>query len=479
MLPGVVPLYPWGAAGQVPLAVGTVLAYLCAVAAGVRGDLPLPYGIFGVVGGAVISVVGAVALDQLRQAVFRQRVLLERRRDAQMATLFEVTRTVAESLELRQVVDLVCDSILGALRVERLWLVWRETAEADLQAVEARRKGLRVVTTALSGEPAAWDALVAASAEAGATLRVAAPEEEAMLGVVQPLAGPLLCLPLDFRSERIGLLLAERAPGEDVPDPSFLDFAATLGNSAAMAIANARLHAVVVRNRTELQRLSKRGLAFIESVMRRIAHELHDNTCQTLMAIKLDLSALERRMEGPSPALRDAVREIAGHVTGVLRDVREMSHLIRPPVLDEFGAVAAIESVAGKYRDATGIRVDVECTEPGTRYPPEVELLMLRVFQEAMTNIMKHAGAKRVRVDVTCGADAVQIEIADDGCGFDAQAYFRRPPPSAGLGLLGMRERVGYFGGSLHVTSRAGEGTTLVARVPVERHAAAPAVEAG
>jgi signal transduction histidine kinase len=473
LLPGVVPLYPWGAAGQVPLAIGTVIAYAFALLAGVRGDLPLPYGIFAVIGAALVSVFGAISLDQLRQAVFQQRVLLERRRDAQMATLFEVTRTVAESLELHQVVDLVCDSILGALRIERLWLVWRETADGDLHALEARREGLRVATTVIPGDAAAWEALVAASAEAGVAVREAGPDEEGLLGGVRPLAGPLLRLPLHFRSERIGLLLAERARADRMPDPSFLDFAATLGNSAAMAIANARLHAVVVRNRTELQRLSKRGLAFIESVMRRIAHELHDNTCQTLMAIKLDLATLERRMDGPSPALRDAVRDIASHVTRVLHDVREMSHLIRPPVLDEFGAVAAIESVAGKYRDATGLLIDIECEEPGTRYPAEVELLLLRIFQEAMMNVIKHAGATRVRVAVTCGAQAVELAIADDGRGFDAQSYFRHPPSSAGLGLLGMRERVGYFGGTLELTSQPGRGTTILTRVPV---AAATAV---
>jgi signal transduction histidine kinase len=478
LLPGVVPLYPWGMSGQIPLAVGTMLAYACALAAGVRGDLPMPYGIFAVIGAALVSVFGAASLDQLRQAVFQQRVLLERRRDAQMATLFEVTRTVAESLELRQVVDLVCDSILGALRIERLWLIWRDTTDGDLQAVEACREGLRVATTPMPGEPAAWDALVRAAAEVGVTVRQAAPEEQAMLGAVRPLAGPLLRLPLHFRSERIGLLLAERAPDERMPDASFLDFAATLGNSAAMALANARLHAVVVRNRTELQRLSKRGLAFIESVMRRIAHELHDNTCQTLMAIKLDLAALERRMDGASP-LRDAVRDVAAHVTRVLHDVREMSHLIRPPVLDEFGAVAAIESVAGKYRDATGLVIEIECEEPGTRYPAEVELLLLRIFQEAMMNVIKHAGAARVRVAVACGADAVELAIADDGKGFDAQAYFRHPPSSAGLGLLGMRERVGYFGGTLELTSEAGRGTTIVARVPVAAARAVPEAASG
>ena len=149
--------------------------------------------------------------------------------------------------------------------------------------------------------------------------------------------------------------------------------------------------------------------------------------------------------------------------------------LHHPPTLDDFGAIAAIESMAAKYDEASGIRIHVECSDPDARFAPPVELLLFRVFQEAFANVLKHASATRVTVRVTAEETGVHLEVEDDGCGFDATAYFRRPPPSAGLGLLGMRERVGYLGGSLRVISRPGAGTRIVVRVPVQPLAVARA----
>jgi signal transduction histidine kinase len=270
----------------------------------------------------------------------------------------------------------------------------------------------------------------------------------------------------------VGLILADA--GSDLTgEASFLEFAATLGNSAALAIANARLHALLLQHRGELRELSSRGLAVVEDIMRRISREMHDNTCQVLMAIKLDLALLERQLGGEAGALRGAVRDIGTRVVEVMHGVRQMSHLIHPAVLDDFGAVAAIETVAAKYKEASGLPIEVECSDPGVRFTPEVELLLFRVFQEALTNVVKHAGATRVSVRVAVADDAVRLEIEDDGQGFDAVAFLRAPPPGAGIGLLGMRERVGYHGGTFRVVSRRGAGTRIMANVP-----ARPVVEA-
>src|SRR4029077_9518967 len=129
---------------------------------------------------------------------------------------------------------------------------------------------------------------------------------------------------------------------------------------------------------------------------------------------------------------------------------------------------AAIESVAAKYQQASGLQVRVVCSDPGMRFAPVVELLLFRVFQEALTNVIKHATATRVDVHLALDEGAVRLDIVDDGRGFDAHTYFRKPPPSAGLGLLGMRERVAHLAGTFRVLSRVGAGTRLSARVPVE-----------
>src|SRR5438094_352860 len=358
-LSGVALLCPWGARAQVPLALGTLAAYLLALAHGVRGGLPVPYGILCVGGGAVTSILGPAHPEPPGEDV----------------------------------------AALGG-----------------------------------SGSPPAH----------------------------------LLRLPLEFRSELVGLILADVGGHRGAAEASFLDFAATLGNSAAMAIVNARLYALVREHRAELQRLSNKRLDMVEEGMRRISRELHDGTCQALMAINLDLTLLDRRLAAEAVALHGSVHDIRHQVLDVMHSMRQMSHLLHPPVLDDFGAVAAMESIAEKHRATSGLEVRVGCSDPGMRFTPAVELLLFRVFQEGLSNVVKHAAASRVDVRLTRKPEAVLLEIEDDGRGFDAHAYFRTPSPSTGLGLVSMRERVAHFGGALRVSARPGNGTRIVVRVPVE-----------
>jgi signal transduction histidine kinase len=278
----------------------------------------------------------------------------------------------------------------------------------------------------------------------------------------------VLRLPLQYQSELVGMILADAGAGARQLEASFVDIAATLGNSAAMAIGNARLYALVLQHRAELLQLSNKRLDVVEESLRRISRELHDGTCQALMAIKLDLALLERQASSANPEARTALRSIRAQVLDVVQSVRQMSHLLYPPALDDFGAVAAIESMAEKYRATSDLHVRVECSDGALRFAPSIELLVFRIFQEAIINVVKYAQATRVHVRLALEERAVVLEIDDDGRGFDAQAYFRTPSISTGLGLIGMRERVAHFGGVFRVTSRPGHGTRIFVSVPAD-----------
>ena len=457
-------IYPWGLYGQLWLVTGIGVLYVLALSAGIRGHLPLQYDLLCVAGGATTSLLGAVFLYRSRRAIFHQRLLLERTRDRQMAMLYDVTRTVTSTLDVEQVLRSVCESVLEALRIERLWLFWREAPDAELSGLEALRRGPEMALTAVRGDANAGEALLASVADAGPSRMQ--PDRRQLLGSDVARDARLLRLPLRFRGELVGTIIADCGAGEPDLEASFLDLAATLGNSAAMAIANARLHALVLQHRADLQRLANKRLDLVEEGMRRISHELHDGTCQALMAVSLDLALLDRRLR--SESVRGNVRDIRAQVLDVMHGVRQMSHLIHPPVLDDFGVIAAMESMSAKYSEASGLDVRVETPDAGMRFAPALELLIFRGFQEGMSNIIKHAGAKTVRIRMGRQEGMLRLELEDDGRGFDAQAYFRSPPKSAGLGLIGMRERIAHYGGTFQITSRVGGGTILDVRVPAE-----------
>jgi signal transduction histidine kinase len=473
-LTGVPLIYPWGGRGQIPFAVAVFAGYVAALALGVPTELPAAYGIVSVAGAAVSSVIGAVFLELHRRAIFEQRLLLAQARDQQIAVLYDVTRSVAATLELQEVLWLVCQRVLDALELDRLWLLWREAPDRDLRALEAVRQDERVAVADLAGDASRWEELLETAGTATpAVLRVTA-DHRAALGVDQ-IPDTVLRIPLAVQAETVGMILAAGDAARFASEPSLRDFAATLGNSAAMAIANARLHATVLAHRAELVRLSNKSIDVVEEGLQRVSRELHDGTCQALMAIKLDLSMLHRRVpEG----LRPTVEGIRAQVVDIVQGVRQMSHLIHPPVLDDFGVVAAIETVAEKYRATSELDVRVMAPDPTFRCAAPVELMLFRTFQEALINVVKHAGARRMVVRVTLEEDTVVLEMNDDGKGFDAQAYFRKPPASAGLGLIGMRERVAHFGGVFRVTSRVGAGTRIYVSVPAEPATAQPVAAA-
>jgi signal transduction histidine kinase len=442
---------------------------LGAFALGVRGELPLPYALLSVAGAGASSSIGALLLDLHRRAIFHQRLLLARTRDQQAAMLHDVTRSVTATLEIEQVLWRVCQSVLHALRLQRLWLVWRPTPDGELQALLAEGDGDRVTLTPSTSEPARWETVLNVASDARPELLELDAEELRNLVQASGVAPThILRLPLQYQSELVGMILADAGAGTHRLESSFVDIAATLGNSAAMAIGNARLYALVLQHRAELQQLSNKRLDVVEESLRRISRELHDGTCQALMAIKLDLALLERQVPASDGDPRSALRSIRAQVLDVVQSIRQMSHLLYPPALDDFGAVAAIESMAEKYRATSDLQVSVECVDATMRFAPAIELLVFRIFQEAMINVVKYAQASRVRVRLSLEEQAIVLEISDDGVGFDAQAYFRTPSRSVGLGLIGMRERVAHFGGVFRVTSRPGHGTRIFVSVPAD-----------
>jgi signal transduction histidine kinase len=211
-------------------------------------------------------------------------------------------------------------------------------------------------------------------------------------------------------------------------------------------------------------RLLRKVIGAQEEERKRIARELHDQTCQALAALGMRCqAALASRA---AEAWRDALTEARTLAQRTLDDVHQVIFDLRPSVLDDLGLFAAIRWVADRHLAAHGIAVRCELDGPDDRLPPETETALFRAVQEAVLNVARHARAQNVLIQATRRDGVVEIEIEDDGRGFDASALAGAEPSGRGLGLLGIRERLDVLGGTAHIESAPGRGVRIVLRAP-------------
>ena len=261
-----------------------------------------------------------------------------------------------------------------------------------------------------------------------------------------------LWVPLLVRGRAIGVLAAHDKVGANARfTDSDLRLTETFAARAALAVdLSERIARDSLRRVVEAQELERR----------RLARELHDETGQALTSILLGLKALEERIDDPSS--RAATAELRELVVSTLQDVRRLAVELRPSALDDFGLVAALERLTASFSEQTGIAVDFQTALADERLPEEVETALYRIVQESLTNVVKHARARRVSILLARKNSAVKAVVEDDGQGFD-------PAEQAddGFGLVGMRERLALLGGRLEIESGRGGGTTVAAEVPV------------
>ena len=261
-----------------------------------------------------------------------------------------------------------------------------------------------------------------------------------------------LWVPLVVRGRAIGVLAAHDKLGPDLRfSDTDLRLAETFATRGALAVdLSERIASDSLRRVVEAQELERR----------RLARELHDETGQALTSILLGLKALEEKLDDEGS--RAAAAELRELVVTTLQDVRRLAVELRPSALDDFGLVAALERLSASFTDQTGIEIDFETALGDERLPAEVETALYRIVQESLTNVVKHARARRVSILLARRNGAIKAVIEDDGQGFDPAAS-----PSAGFGLVGMRERLALLGGRLEVESSGDTGTTIAAEVPV------------
>jgi signal transduction histidine kinase len=202
----------------------------------------------------------------------------------------------------------------------------------------------------------------------------------------------------------------------------------------------------------------------LEDEAKRIAHALHDEAAQLLASVYLELAEIQRL--APPQAIRTHTERISSQLDVVSDQLRRLSHELRPPILDQLGLMPALEFLADGFRKRAGLKVEIDnfIADRG-RLPQLIETALYRTVQEALNNVMKHAHAQRVRVRIWIEQQLVCCTVKDVGAGFQTSGGSDTGP--GGLGLVGIRERIGSLHGAFEINSRPGSGTELRVSIPL------------
>lgn len=216
-------------------------------------------------------------------------------------------------------------------------------------------------------------------------------------------------------------------------------------------------------NAESYRQMSARILELQDLERRRIARELHDSVGQFLAGLKINLNQLETGIRIDAPAL---LRETVALTDCAIQEVRTISHLLHPPLLEELGFLSAARWYVDEYGKRSQVKVALFVDEPIERLPREVEIALFRVLQESLTNVYRHAAARAVDVRIICNDGHVTLTVADNGKGIPEEVLTRfRGGAASGIGLAGMRERLAEFGGEFRVEASSA-GSVVQAIIP-------------
>lgn len=217
-------------------------------------------------------------------------------------------------------------------------------------------------------------------------------------------------------------------------------------------------------SRQQLERLSRRLIQVQETERSQIARELHDQLGQELTAVKLNLETVAQAVEDATT--RQRVEESIAIVGELMAETRNLALELRPPVLDDLGLTAALRWYTERQAERGGIEASFSGPDFAERPPKDVESACFRIGQEAITNVLRHANARRMDVRLVTNDEELQLTVRDDGAGFEVAAGDDASERES-MGMFGMQERASLVGGTMTVESTVGEGTTVRARFPL------------
>jgi two-component system CheB/CheR fusion protein len=253
----------------------------------------------------------------------------------------------------------------------------------------------------------------------------------------------------DHRIDGVVLVFVDLEPGKILDDASFVtsgDVRTILGPSG-------------------LSERPTTGSALLEAQeeeRRRLSHELHDELNQKLVLLELNLETIEKNAQKMSPEFFEGLKSVHGGVSELSEDLRRIAYQLHPSILDDLGLVPALEAYCSEFSTRENIQVRFTHDDVPANLPSPIGLTLYRILQESLRNVSKHSSAKRAIVTLTCSREAIRLSVRDSGAGFDLDNV------DSGLGMVGMKERMGYIGGTVEWKTKPGDGTEVIASVPLK-----------
>lgn len=285
--------------------------------------------------------------------------------------------------------------------------------------------------------------------------------------------------PFIFLSDEVGEEVAVETLRNGATDFVRKDHLVRIGAAVRRALAEAAMRRErrqaeeqLVQSHEQLRALTA-YLQFVREEERtRIAREVHDELGQMLTNLKIELAWLAGRLPRHRRLLQEKARQMLNHVDALAHSVRQIVTELRPGILDDFGLVAALEWQAGEFQRRTGLRCTFVSDVSRESWDGDITTALFRIFQETLTNVLRHAQATRVDVHLWQDGEVLCLEVADNGRGITPEEVAN----TRSIGLLGMRERAALLGGEISFTGASGRGTTVLIRLPIasDRRTGAP-----
>ncbi|MBK8128738.1 MAG: HAMP domain-containing protein [bacterium] len=272
-----------------------------------------------------------------------------------------------------------------------------------------------------------------------------------------------ISIPIRARDQKYGVVNLLCPPKHTLNEED-LDLLTAIGAQISEIVANAWLRLKLEEKEAARQALLESLVEAQEEERRRLARELHDGAGQMLTTLLVRIKTLEKK--STTPEVQQGLGSLLDMVSETIEQMRELSHRLRPAALEEFGLAVALRTLVKEMTHQTGTTVHCDLDLNGAILPPGVDVILYRIAQEGLTNVLRHAQANEITVELTSDDGAVIMTIEDNGRGFSPY-HLTAEPGSRHLGLIGMRERAAIAGGYLDVYSAPDQGTTLYVRVPI------------